>query len=99
MSRFSFENFEEVFNQNAVKNEDLFALLQNAQARLEKEKRLRTAETFSWAKTSLEKFYTDGKIKKLLLSDITPALLQQYKDWKLTQGRSISTAGIYLRNV
>ncbi len=97
--QFSFANFEKAYDQNEVKNEDVFTLLLNYGNRLAEEKRQSTADTYDWTISSLKAYYTDGKTKKLLLSDITPKFLQSYENWMVENGRSISTVGIYLRNV
>lgn len=97
--QFSFVNFEKVYNENEVRNEDVFILLEAYRERLIKENRLNSANTFTWTINSLKGYHTDKKTKRLLLSEVTPAFLQGYENWMLHNNKSISTVGIYLRNV
>ncbi len=75
LSQFSFANFEKSYNQNEVKNEDIFILLENHKNRLENERRQSTADLYTWTIASLKAFHTDGRTKKLLLADITANFL------------------------
>ena len=97
--QFSFANFEKIYNQNEIKNEDVFTLLDEYKNRLIKEKRQSSADTFAWTIASLKNYHTDEKTKKLFLSEVTKEFLQSYEEWMLENNKSISTVGIYLRNV
>ena len=53
-----------------------------------------TAYSYDCAQKSLHKFSPDAKF-----GDVTPDFLKKYEKWMLSQGRSITTVGIYLRTL
>jgi site-specific recombinase XerD len=59
---------------------------------LREEKRIGNAVNYKCAKASLQGFKSDLKF-----ADVTPAFLKKYENWMLTNGKSRTTVGIYLR--
>jgi len=94
---FSFEQFEKkFFNDNNNQDDDVFSLLKNTIQELKAEGRISTAVGFESTLKSLISFTNK---KTLLIEDITPTFLEQYEKWMIDNGKSITTIGIYLRNL
>ncbi len=53
-----------------------------------------TSESYECAKTSLNKLKSN-----LRFTDITPEFLNKYETWMVSNGNSLTTVGIYLRNL
>jgi len=91
---FTFDGFEKgFFTQRNVENSVYFAFDQHIKE-LEGEKRLGTAESYKYAKKSLELFK-----KKLTFAEITVSFLNKYESWMLQKNKSTTTIGIYLRSL
>lgn len=91
---FTFNAFEEKYNDNENTYNSLRIAFEARISVLKKEKRLGTASSYECAINSLESFK-----KGLTFADITPSLLKQYEAWVLEQNKSITTVGIYLRGL
>ncbi len=61
---------------------------------LREDGRIGTAVSYECAQSSLNKFMPDAKY-----ADITPDFLREYERWMLSNGKSITSVGIYLRAV
>ena len=92
---FTFDEFKKQFTTPAKKEvntvKDAFT---EYVTELEKQNRVGTAVSYGQAGTSFDKFKPGLKLK-----DLKPALLEQYIDWNMKEGNSITTAGIYLRSL
>jgi len=96
---FTFQTFEKKFNQKAAPKKDVFFLMQEYSEELTKQERLATAESYRSALKSFKQFTDDTRKKRLMLTDITPEWLNRYEKWMLENGTSLTTIGIYLRNL
>ena len=93
---FSFKRFEEAFYENAVdlKSLALSSLFDRYIAIQNKKGSVGTAISYQTTRNSLQ-----GYIKNLSLFDVTPGFLQGYEDYMLNKKKSLSTVGIYLRQL
>lgn len=93
---FSFKKFEEVFYENSIdlKSLTLSSLFDRYIAIQNKKGSVGTAISYKTTKNSLQEY-----IKNLSLFDITPDFLQEYEDYMLSKKKSLSTVGIYLRQL
>lgn len=97
MTTFSFEKFENQFNHGKNTSNDLFTLFENYIQLLKTEQRISTANSYTDALSSFKKFASYLKRKKIYPEQINPIWLKKFEDWKVNDGASPSTAGIYLR--
>lgn len=91
---FTFSKFEEAYYENRNVNTSVSYAFDKYIKDLEQENRLGTAESYKYAKNSIESFK-----KNLEFADVTPRFLKRYENWMLKNERSISTVGIYLRSL
>ena len=96
---FSFQAFEKKFNQKAAPKKDVFYLLQEYSEELTQQERLTTAESYRSALKSFKEFIKETRKTHLMLADITPKWLSKYEKWMIENESSITTIGIYLRNL
>ena len=96
---FTFQSFEKKFNQKAAPKKDVFFLLQEYNEELARQERLTTAESYRSALKSFKQFTSDARKTKLMLAEITPDWLNRYEKSMLDNGSSLTTVGIYLRNL
>ncbi|MFA6400463.1 MAG: site-specific integrase [Salinivirgaceae bacterium] len=99
LSPFSFEAFEKTYNKRSDLSKDVFSLIDDYIKILKKNKQFGTAESYGSSKSSFILFLKEKKRKKLNFGDITPEWLQDYEDWMLSEEESITTVGVYLRNL
>jgi site-specific recombinase XerD len=99
MEVFSFQLFERKFNQKPKNHSDVLDDIQTKLDLLKSAGKLNSADSYKSTKRSLEEFIATQNRKKLRLSDITPEWLDQYETWAKEKGNSITTIGIYLRNL
>lgn len=91
---FSFDTFEQHFlDQRNSLNSVSFAFDKYI-GQLKAENRIGTAVSYECAKNSIDSYKKD-----LTFSDISPSFLKAYHTWMLTEGKSVSTIGIYLRSL
>ncbi len=95
MPVFSFELFKKRFFDN-IDYTDLFEALKYWIKEYEKQGRPGSASTFQNTLKSWQGFY---KRPPLPFTSITPKLLNEYELYMKAEGKSITTVGIYLRNV
>lgn len=93
ISLFTFEAFEKQFLNKYVSN-DVFSAFTALINRLKNEDRAGTASSNECAMKSIQDF---TKTKSLPFSIVTPDFLDRYEKWMVTNGKSITTVGIYLR--
>jgi integrase len=97
MEVFSFTEFERRFLNNSPEEGnklDVYAALQSYIDRLNKEGKAGTAISYRCTLNSLKKYRSS-----LEFPEVTPELLKDYEKWYLAQGKSITTVGIYLRQL
>ena len=98
LTEFSYKQFELKFLTKSI--EGVFGSIHEYIDKLKKEKRESTASSYNVSLSSFKKFLREDKRKsKLTFGDITPEWLQDYEDWMIKEGNSLSTVGIYLRNL
>lgn len=91
---FTFASFDEHFyEQRNIQNSVSFAFEKYIKE-LKEEKRIGTAENQVCSINSIEKFK-----KNLTFAEVTPSFLKKYERWMLENGKSITTVGMYLRNL
>ena len=91
---FSFDAFEQMYLDERNTADSVSFAFDKYINDLKLENRLGTAESFEYAKRSIEKFNN-----KLTFAEITPTFLKKYESWMTKNGKSISTVGIYLRSL
>lgn len=94
LSEFSFEAFDLLFRTKRDERHNVFYGYKLNIERLESEGRLGTAESYKYSCNSLKDFVTK---EKLMFEEVTPKFLENYQNWMLEKGRSVTTVGIYLR--
>ncbi|OFX35219.1 MAG: recombinase XerD [Bacteroidetes bacterium GWF2_42_66] len=99
MEIFSFQEFEKKFNQKPKSSTDVMDALHTKMETLKAEGRLNSAESYKSTYKSFTSFLTSLNRKKLKYADITPEYLEEYEAWMKANGSSITTIGIYLRNL
>jgi len=98
LTEFSYKQFELKFLTKSI--DGVFDAIQDYIDRLKKEKRESTASSYNDSLNSFKKFLKEDKRKsKLTFGDITSEWLQDYEDWMVKEDNSLSTVGIYLRNL
>jgi integrase/recombinase XerD len=93
---FTFERFERKFFGADSNEQDLFSCLRSKESSLRKEGRISTAVTFLSTVNSLVKF--SGRTE-LNFKNIDSTFLKEYENWMLSKEKSLTTIGMYLRNV
>lgn len=96
LSVFSFEGFEKRFFGRHGDNQDLFTALKNTIDRLKSENRIGTAKLYECSLNSFKKF--TGK-NILLFEKVNLDFLNRYEKWMLENQNTLSTIGVYLRNI
>jgi integrase/recombinase XerD len=91
---FSFEAFEKQYFTNRRPKETLEGAFSGYIGLLKDEGRIGTAVTYECAQKSLNNFAPDAKF-----SDVTPDFLKKYERLMLSEEKSITTIGIYLRSL
>lgn len=96
ISPFSFVAFEEAFfNKEAAKHSNTLKYWFNKYvSQLNESGRIGTSISYNTTINSINSFR-----KNLSLHDITPGLLQDYENHLLSEGKSVSTVGIYMRQL
>lgn len=94
LSIFTFAKFEEIYFENRDATNSVFFAFDKYINDLREEKRIGTAVSYECAKASLQNFKNDLKF-----ADVTPAFLKKYENWMVTNEKSRTTVGIYLRSL
>ena len=92
MDDFSFRSFEKQFYQNSNSSKDVYEFYDQTIQKLKYHGKVGTASNYECSRNSLKK-----EFPKLSFRDIDPELLNTYEEKLLSDGKSISTVGIYLR--
>lgn len=93
---FSFELLRKSMNVEEKAVTDLFSAFNEKIQTLEKAGRVGTASSYLLAMKSLRAFH---KRSQLSWTDITISFLEKYEAWMVAHGKSLTTVGIYLRNL
>ncbi|TKT94167.1 site-specific integrase [Dyadobacter frigoris] len=96
MTDFSITAFETLLLEKPeeIKPSDVYSLLSKYISQLKSEDRHSTASSYECALNSLKKFKT-----KLNFEEITPEFLNAYERFMVSDGKSLTTVGIYLRSL
>ncbi|GAB3767118.1 phage integrase SAM-like domain-containing protein [Spirosoma pomorum] len=99
MPIFTFEEFESRYVSTSIgsRSDNALELIGQYQRRLDKEGRVGTANTYKDTLTALKTFHNSKK--PLSFGTITPIWLKGFEQWMIGRGRSLTTVGIYLRNL
>lgn len=89
---FSFDLFERKFLTGLHSNDSVYLYYEKIIEKLKSERRIGTATSYNTSMNSLKKFSP-----KLFFRDVTVLFLNDYENWILSEGRSSTTVGIYLR--
>lgn len=89
---FTFDRFEKKFFQHEQSREDVYAYYEVTIAQQKKEGRVGTASSYQSSLTSLKEFKAS-----LTFRDVTVSFLKDYEKWLLSNNKSITTVGVYLR--
>ncbi|MFN2261535.1 MAG: tyrosine-type recombinase/integrase [Psychroflexus sp.] len=91
---FTFNNFNEIFLDQRKISESVYDHFDIYIEQLKAEKRFKTASSHECSKNKLKSFKSD-----LCFGDITPNFLNNFEEWMLSKSMSITTIGIYVRNL
>jgi integrase/recombinase XerD len=90
---FTFDKFEKRLKGNYSKN-DVFSSYRQYIEQLSKEGRAGTASNYQCSMNSIKEYW---KKDLLPFEAVTPDFLRHYENWMRTNGKSLTTVGIYLR--
>ncbi len=91
---FSWSAFEKRFSNNRGAKDELNTSFTDYIVKLKEEGRIGTSVSYECSKRSLNTFTPNAKFK-----EVTPEYLRKYEKWMLDAGKSITTVGIYLRQL
>jgi len=91
---FNFPEFDDRFNKK--KTDQLIHSLNAYAKELRQENRISSAVTYECTAKSISKFLNG---KDISFDLVNPKFLNKYDKWLIAQGRSITTVGIYARNI
>lgn len=94
LNPFSFDAFERAYFTNREVYSNVYTAFDEHINNLKESGRISTAESYNSAKVSLQSFKKDVQF-----SDINKSFLKRYENWMLSDGKSITTIGIYLRSL
>ena len=96
LESFSFDAFEKKFINKDRNTLDIFEIFKIKMDELQSEQRLGTLETYQCSLNSLKEFHASSS---LLINEVSIKFLHDYEKWMISRGRSLTTVGIYLRNL
>lgn len=96
LNPFTFAEFEKLFfsKEESSTYDSVYTAMSAYIAKMENEGRVSTSSSYKCALNSLQQFK-----KKLNFGDITPEFLNSYERYMLTNDKSSTTVGIYLRSL
>ena len=94
LSVFTYQKFEDAYYERIKDASNLYAIFDIYIANLESEDRITTAFSYTNAKKSFQDFRP-----KMSLYDVDTNFLKKYQAYRLGKGTSITTIGIYARNL
>ncbi len=99
MEKFSFAGFLNQFNAKPHNKSAVLDALRERHKALTKSNRISTALTYQYTIKSIEDYLKAIKRKNLSFTDITPDWLQAFENWMTENDKSITTTGMFLRNL
>lgn len=97
LPEFSFEKFAAQFSQKPRSLKNVYYYFDQKINELEKTGRMGTHRVYKDSMNSLKKFFKNDEY--LDFKNVTPTTLQKYEKWMLDTGKSVTTIGMYLRNL
>jgi integrase/recombinase XerD len=91
---FTFQKFEDAFYSQKEKPADLFGIIMEYVSIVEREDRIKTAVSYKTAANSLKKF-----APKATIHDVDDRFLKKYHSHLESEGKSLSSIGIYMRSL
>ncbi len=102
INHFSFEAFEKKLFRRSADGNNVFYHFQKIIDSKNKKNNIGSSISYTYALNSLKKFVvlkTGNEPKRLLFDTISPGWLEEYEEYMLDLGKSITTVGIYCRNL
>lgn len=102
LSVFNFEDFERDFNSNNIDQSNIVEYYHRKIEELEENGRIKSKIGYETSLKSIQKFIkpkNPSSVTQIHILDITPKWLNKYERHMLEEGKSISTIGIYLRDL
>jgi len=99
MDSFSFAAFMNLFNDKPQNKNSVIEALQKRHEELTDKNRISTALTYQYTIKSIEDYMKFINRKKLAYLDVTPEWLQSFEDWMTSNNKSLTTTGMFLRNL
>jgi integrase len=96
---FTLTAFEGSYFSRTYNKRDMLSKMKDYMNELYTKERTGTAKCYDSAYNSISKYLKLKKLPNPTFEDITPVWLTNYEDWMLEEGRSVTTVGIYMRNV
>ncbi len=93
---FSFEEYTSTCQNGGKKETDVYVLFSQKIEKLNHQLRVKTGRTYNTTRTALKTF---SKSDSLPIQRITVKFLEDFEQWMLKRNRSITTVGIYCRNI
>jgi integrase/recombinase XerD len=97
---FDFQKFENMLFGYSGQFDNLYAEYEKSIQNFKKHDRISSAETYDLSIKSIKKFISsrNGKTPSIIsFKEITPDFLKQYERYMISNGRSLTSVGIYLR--
>lgn len=99
MEAFSFAEFMNRFNDKPQSKIFVLDALADRHKELAEKNRISTAITYQYTIKAIEDYLHSVNRKKLSFAEVTPEWLQSFEDWMTENGKSITTTGMFLRNL
>ena len=99
MEEFSFEEFQKRYFEPAREEKNLFAAIEAYIKELKLQARVGTASSYNCTLSSLTKFKDEKKLQPFIFDNITVEFLNNWEQWMISEGNSLTTIGIYARNI
>ncbi len=99
LNPFTIESFEKAFNKGSINYSDVFESLERYIETLDRQNRMGTKSSYECTVSSFKAYCTSIKKKSLEFHEITQDWLEEYEKWMITNQKSLTTIGIYLRNL
>jgi len=99
MESFSFAEFMNRFNDKPQSKTFVLDALKDRLQELTEKNRISTAITYQYTIKAIEDYLHSVNRKKLSFAEVTPEWLQSFEDWMTENGKSITTTGMFLRNL
>ncbi len=97
--RFNLDNFKSKFLEDEASRQSVFTYFDKEIKRALNKDKIGSASCTESSMNSIKKFMEEKSITQLEFEDVTEDFLYDYEDWMLKKKKSISTVGIYLREM